>query len=190
MDRGIHHHWLTNPTLVTLNGYDCLRFRHVVAYKDAPATVIMLGEEPPPPGFAQAYPQEIYPAFFDRGLACYGRALEEFVHERYPAPPLLPAGPVERASVRMLAEEVYDWQFLAQANLQGKIAEYLEAVGEDQPYFAGSLMSMVDVNVAPLLLKLELRSMLPKSTYARRILDSAAFKKAVTHPAWASKGMR
>lgn len=56
------------------------------------------------PGYAALNPQRLVPTLVD-GDVVLGQSLAilEYLDERYPSPPLLPAGPVERARARQVA---------------------------------------------------------------------------------------
>src|SRR3954468_13019986 len=63
--------------------------------------------------FAAANPRQEVPALVDGDVTVFdSTVILEYVEDRWPTPPLLPATPAERARVRML-EEVCDTQYEA-----------------------------------------------------------------------------
>src|SRR4051794_22752633 len=63
--------------------------------------------------FAAANPRQEVPALIDGDVAVFdSTVILEYIEDRWPAPPLLPASPAERARVRML-EELCDTQYEA-----------------------------------------------------------------------------
>lgn len=94
--------------------------------------------------FVAASPRAEVPALVDDGFAIFdSTVILEYVEDKWPAPPLLPAGAAERARVRML-EEVMDTHFeainwaLGEINwfrrAEGPLAETLKARAAEQTH--------------------------------------------------------
>lgn len=69
-----------------------------------PATVDLLADEQKSPAYRAINPLGLVPALETReGVLTQSLAILEYLEERYPEPPLLPADPVARAHVRSMA---------------------------------------------------------------------------------------
>ncbi len=124
--------------------------------------------------FRKASPRMELPALIDGEAAiCDSTTILDYLEERYPDPPLMPADPFERARVRML-EELCDTQFesinycvtevvgfkradgeqaatiLANGKEQtARIFAYLEERLGDNEYFSGDSFGRADICVLP-----------------------------------------
>lgn len=124
--------------------------------------------------FLAANPRAEVPALVDDDVAIFdSTVILEYIEDRWPTPPLLPASPAERARVRML-EEVMDTHFEAInwglseirwfRRAEGELAEQLQAKAADQTagffawlerqlegrdWFNGAAFGWGDLAVAP-----------------------------------------
>lgn len=124
--------------------------------------------------FLEANPRAEVPALVDAGVAIFDSTIIlEYIEDRWPDPPLLPATPAERARVRML-EEVMDTHFEAInwglseirwfRRAEGEMADrllaeaarqtegffaYLERQLETRDWFNGAAFGWGDLVVAP-----------------------------------------
>lgn len=115
--------------------------------------------------FLDFYGLGIYPVFFDRGLMCYGGALDEYLHERYPAPALLPADPTARAHIRLMSDEVRGWYAMTPANRDDALHEFLDEVDRTTAFFTGRVPSLVDAAAAPVLTNLSHERLVGRPKY-------------------------
>jgi glutathione S-transferase len=124
--------------------------------------------------FLQANPRAEVPVLYVEGQAIFDSSIIlEFIEDRFPDPPLLPAAPADRARVRMIEElcdthyEAITWGLSEIANFHratGEQAEALQAsAGEelarhhawleaqlgDRPWFNGEAFGWGDLCVAP-----------------------------------------
>ena len=128
------------------------------------------------PAFAAASPRAEVPALVDGDVRVFDSTIIlEYIEERWPAPPLLPASPAERARVRML-EDVMDTHYEPINWGLGEIHFFRRATGElaksmseraalqaagwrrwlerqlgDAPWFNGAAFGWGDLSVAPYL---------------------------------------
>jgi glutathione S-transferase len=127
-----------------------------------------------PGEFAAISPRLEVPALVDGDVAIFDSTIIlEYLEDRWPTPPLLPASPAERARVRMLEElcdtyyEAINWAIFEIRVFQratGELAERLETRAADQragcntyldralgsrPYFNGDAFGWGDVCVLP-----------------------------------------
>lgn len=133
-----------------------MRLQAILRFKRADVTMVHLpfARAAERATFLALYELPHYPVFFDKALVCYGGALDEYLHERYPAPPLLPADPSARAHIRLMAEDVRSWYTLRSHELPDAVAEYLEELDPRVPFFTGKLPSLVDATALPILMNL------------------------------------
>lgn len=85
----------------------------------------------------------------DREVVVYGPPLLEYVHERYPAPLLVPVSPSDKAKLRMATEEVVSWYTLSLSDLETKLLETSDAYS-GTPFFLSRNISTADFALAPL----------------------------------------
>jgi len=126
------------------------------------------------PDFAAANPRLEVPALVDGDTRVFDSTIIlEYIEDRWPKPPLLPASPAERARVRMLEElcdtyyEAITWaamEIRVFRRATGELAERLLARGAEQatgvnrylerqlgerPWFNGAAFGWGDVSVVP-----------------------------------------
>lgn len=128
------------------------------------------------------------PVLIDREMVLYEfYPVVEYIDERFPHPPLLPADPIGRGKARLtIARMQRDWMIdidkaiaaeeplsdeLKQSVRDGLIA--LSPLFNDQPFFTGQDYTLVDVMIAPMLWRLKsLGIELPEK--AQPVLDYAS----------------
>lgn len=174
--------WTSEPVAYTKSDYEGHRIRYLIAEKRARiATRIDMFEEFPE-SLQEVNPDGIYPILTDKNLVCYGSALEELIHERYPSPTLLPIDPVKRAQVRMLANKVRGHYNLG--NVESFLAEVEETYNSHNSLFIiGHLISVVDVALAPLIYDAtQLGTFVPSGSfknYTDRLMARPAFAQSL-----------
>lgn len=88
------------------------RVRIALAHKQVPATTVPVhllreGGEQHAPAYHSINPQELVPALVEDGrVLTQSVAIIEYLEERHPHPPLLPAAPAERARVRAVVQAI------------------------------------------------------------------------------------
>ena len=122
-----------------------------------------------------------YPVLIDKNLLCHGAALEEMLHERYPAPTLLPCDPVRRAQHRMLANQVRSWYPLNSTELTERLREVVAAYDGTTEFFISDHISIVDIALAPLLWRvpwqvLDVAHGTPFAAYRERLIVRPSFQ--------------
>ena len=124
----------------------------------------------------------------------------EYLEERFPHPPLMPVGPVQRAQTRLALFQVeHDWYPLvdiietkgekAVAKAKKDLTESIASVAEiftTMPYFLSEDFTLVDASVAPVLWRLRHYGIeMPKeakaiNTYADRLFEREGFVLSLT----------
>ncbi|HEY8330303.1 MAG TPA: glutathione S-transferase N-terminal domain-containing protein [Pseudomonas sp.] len=163
------------------------RVRIVLAEKAVSAQIIEVASGQCPPQLAEVNPYGSLPTLVDRDLALYEPAVVmEYLDERYPHPPLLPAYPVARANSRLLMHRIQrDWCSLVDRVLDARTPESarvqarkelresltgVAALFADKPFFLSEEFSMVDCCLLPILWRLpQLGIELPRQ--AKPLLD-------------------
>ena len=126
--------------------------------------------------FAAASPRIEVPALVHEGITIFeSTVIAEYIEDRWPEPPLLPASPAARARLRMI-EELMDTHYEAITWALGEIRFFRRAVGTEAErleaaaaaqlaqahawldrtlgeaaWFGGDMFSMADACIAPLL---------------------------------------
>lgn len=110
------------------------------------------------------------PVLIDREMVLYEfYPVVEYIDERFPHPPLLPADPIGRGKARLtIARMQRDWiidvdkAIAAEEPLSDELKQSirdgltaLSPLFSDQPFFTGSDYTLVDVMIAPLLWRLK-----------------------------------
>jgi len=124
----------------------------------------------------------------------------EYLEERFPHPPLMPVGPVQRAQTRLALYQVEkDWYPLVEiietkgekavAKAKKDLADSITSIAEiftAMPYFLSEDFSLVDASVAPILWRLRHYGIeLPAeakavNAYAERIFEREGFILSLT----------
>ena len=137
------------------------------------------------------------PTLIDRDVALYGMSvIIEYLDERFPHPPLMPADPINRAKVRLFVSRLTrDWlQPVSQlgetstpkpsVQLQKSLRDGLLALSpifSTQTYFFGAGYTLIDAYFAPLLWRLQVLGIeLPKQAeplvkYSDHLFSRASF---------------
>ena len=183
----------------------CIRL--ALAEKDIEVEVRYVNEDSIPERLAEVNPYHTVPTLVDRDLALYDtQIILEYLDERFPHPPLMPADPMSRAVNRQLryriardlygpAEELDSENEIAAAGARRTLRNSLleiEPVFSQLPYFMSEEYTLVDCCMAPLLWRLESYNIrLPAGAralrrYARLLFERAAFKSSLSE---AERGM-
>lgn len=181
------------------------RVRLVLAEKDVAADLIDVLEGEYPEHLGEVNPYGTVPTLVDRDLALYdSMIILEYLDERYPHPPLLPAYPVARANTRMLAYRVQkDWCTLADLILDKKTKDAARTKARKElresligvapvfaslPFFMSEDYTLVDCCLLPLLWRLpalgiELpRAAQPLLDYMSRNFARPEFQASLSEP--------
>ncbi len=180
---------------------ECHRTRIVLNEKDIVHEVILADPKKLPEDLIDLNPYGSLPTLIDRDLVLYNsRVIMEYLEERFPHPPLMPVGPVQRAQMRLALFQVeHDWYPLiniietkgekAVAKAKKDLTESITSVAEIfnvMPYFLSEDFTLVDASVAPILWRLRHYGIeLPKeakaiNTYADRLFERDGFKLSLT----------
>ncbi len=179
----------------------CHRTRIVLNEKDIVHELILVDPKKMPEDLIDLNPYGSLPTLVDRDLVLYNsRVIMEYLEERFPHPPLMPVGPVQRAQTRLALFQVEsDWYPLieiietkgekAVAKAKKDLAESIASVAEifnAMPYFLSEDFSLVDASVAPILWRLRHYGIeMPKeansiNVYADRLFERDGFKLSLT----------
>lgn len=173
----------TNPDNV-----DDHRVRLVLAEKAiVNLEVVYVDPDNPPADLVELNPELTTPTLVDRGdLILHGDVgvMTEYLDDRFPHPPLMPAYPVQRAKMKMMIKRIErDWYSLvhrleanpndqdAKEKLVASLVKVRSAFAE-MPFFLSPDLTLVDCAIVPLLWRLNSFDIeLPET--ARPILDYA-----------------
>ncbi len=179
----------SHRTRIVLSEKDIVHELHLVDPKKLPEDLIDLN------------PYGSLPTLVDRELVLYNsRVIMEYLEERFPHPPLMPVGPVQRAQTRLALFQVeQDWYPLidiietkgekAVAKAKKDLTDSITSIAEiftAMPYFLSEDFSLVDASVAPILWRLRHYGIeLPKeakavNTYAERLFEREGFVLSLT----------
>ncbi|WP_295515416.1 glutathione S-transferase N-terminal domain-containing protein [uncultured Pseudomonas sp.] len=178
------------------------RIRLILAEKNVECELVTVRRGECPRQLAEHNPYGTVPTLMDRDLVLYGtEVLMEYLEERYPHPPLLPAYPVTRGQSRLLMHRIgRDWCSLADAILQAapgadlavkrkELRESLTGVAPifaEKPFFLSDDFSLVDCCLLPLLWRLprlgiELpRAAKPLQDYMDRMFARDSFRSSLS----------
>ena len=180
---------------------ECHRTRIVLNEKDIVHEVIQVDPKKIPEDLIDLNPYGSLPTLVDRELVIYNsRVIMEYLEERFPHPPLMPVGPVQRAKTRLTLFQVeHDWYPLvdiietkgekAVAKAKKDLTDSIASVAEiftTMPYFMSEEFTLVDASIAPILWRLRHYGIeLPKeakavNTYAERIFEREGFVLSLT----------
>jgi len=148
---------------------ECHRTRIVLNEKDIVHEVVLVDPKKIPEDLIDLNPYGSLPTLIDRDLVLYNpRVIMEYLEERFPHPPLMPVGPVQRAQTRLALFQVeHDWYPLvdiietkgekAVAKARKELTESIASVAEVfsvTPYFLSEDFTLVDASIAPILWRL------------------------------------
>ena len=185
----------------TASSIECHRTRIVLNEKDIAHELILVDPKKLPEDLIDLNPYGSLPTLIDRDLVLYNsRVIMEYLEERFPHPPLMPVGPVQRAQTRLtLFQLEHDWYPLvdiietkgekavtkAKKDLTDSLASIAE-VFEVTPYFLSEEFTLVDASIAPILWRLRHYGIeLPKeakaiNAYADRLFEREGFILSLT----------
>ena len=125
------------------------RVRYVLAEKGVSVEILDVDPARCPVRLTEVNPYASVPTLVDRDLALYEpNVITEYLEERYPHPPLLPAYPVARANTRLLVHRVQrDWCSLVDCCLL-PILWRLPKLGIELPRAAKPLLDYMETNFA------------------------------------------
>jgi RNA polymerase-associated protein len=172
----------------------------VVAEKGINVDIVEVDPVDVPDELAEYNPYAGVPTLVDRDLSLYyAPIIMEYLDERFPHPPLMPVDPVSRARTRLMLyrieRDLYSQLDAIEAgNKSGQkarkdLADDLVAISplfEQNPFFMGAEISLVDCAFAPLLWRLpQLKIELPKQAkplidYSTRLFRREAFRRSLT----------
>ncbi len=147
------------------------RVRIVLAEKGVSVAICDVNLDNPPEDLLDLNPYNSLPTLVDRELVLYdSRVIMEYLDERFPHPPLLPADPVNRARFRLgLSRIETDWyrllQQLDEVESRDEERECVRsalrnsltasaAVFAVKPFFLSKDFSLMDCSLGPLLWRL------------------------------------
>ena len=185
----------------TASSIECHRTRIVLNEKDIVHEVTLIDPKKMPEDLLDLNPYGSLPTLVDRDLVLYNsRVIMEYLEERFPHPPLMPVGPVQRAQTRLALFQVeHDWYPLvdiietkgekAVVKAKKDLTESISSVAEiftSMPYFLSEDFSLVDASIAPIMWRLRHYGIeLPKEAkaiyaYADRIFEREGFVRSLT----------
>ncbi len=185
----------------TANSIECHRTRIVLTEKDITHEIIQVDLKKLPEDLIDLNPYGSVPTLVDRELVLYNsRVIMEYLEERFPHPPLMPVGPVQRAQTRLALFRVeHDWYPLievietkaekAVVKAKKELTESIASIAEIftvMPFFLSEDFSLVDASIAPILWRLPHYGIeLPKEAkavndYAQRLFDREGFQLSLT----------
>jgi len=180
---------------------ECHRTRIVLNEKDIAHELILVDPKKVPEDLIDLNPYGSLPTLIDRDLVLYNsRVIMEYLEERFPHPPLMPVGPVQRAQTRlMLFQLESDWYPLidiietkgdkAVVKARKDLTDSLVSIAEvfnATPFFLSEEFTLVDASIAPILWRLRHYGIeLPKeakaiNAYADRLFEREGFILSLT----------
>jgi glutathione S-transferase len=145
----------------------CARVRILLAEKGVPYDPVEIDLDDRPAWIYTRNPTGRVPVLEeDEGLVLpESRVIMEYLEERFPEPPLLPADPAERALVRLRFECFSDLSDPYYDALRGRASDEelraalarLDAELEAQPFLSGSAYGLADIAYVPWILRAETR---------------------------------
>lgn len=185
----------------TADSIACHRTRIVLTEKDIAHELIQVDPKKPPEDMLTLNERGEIPTLVDRDLVLYNsRVIMEYLEERFPHPPLMPVGPVQRAQTRLalyrvesewfpLVEQIETKSEKVAARAKKELMESIASVAEIfsvMPFFLSEEFTLVDASVAPVLWRLPHWGIeLPKEAkavndYAQRLFDREGFQLSLT----------
>jgi glutathione S-transferase len=145
----------------------CARVRILLAEKGVPYDPVEIDLDDRPAWIYTRNPTGRVPVLEeDEGLVLpESRVIMEYLEERFPEPPLLPADPAERALVRLRFERFSDLSDPYYDALRGRASDEelraalarLDAELEAQPFLSGYAYGLADIAYVPWILRAETR---------------------------------
>ncbi len=181
----------------------CHRVRIVLAEKDVVVDIKDVDPEAGSPEHVDINPHNDVPTLADRDLVLYeSTILMEYLDERFPHPPLLPAYPVTRAKSRLMIYRIEKdicqlvdtvlnpAKKMTDVNRAKKeLREQLLAIAPvfaEHPFFMSEEFSLVDCCLLPILWRLPLMGIelpgqaKPMQDYAERLFQRESFKASLS----------
>lgn len=179
----------------------CHRVRIVLAEKAVDARLIEVDPAQPNEDLIDLNPYQSLPTLVDRDLVVYDPGvINEYLDERLPHPPLMPADPSARAQTRLVLRRIEQEWYTAADDLDADdrptrergrkmLAESLlvtESLFRVRTWFLSEQFSLVDAAVAPILWRLghwgiETAERLPAlERYAARAFARPAFRASLS----------
>jgi len=141
----------------------CARVRIVLAEKEIPFEVVEIDLSDRPSWLYEKNPAGRVPVIEEDGRPLPESAvIMEFLEERYPFPPLLPADPSDRALARLRIfrdDELTDPYYAFRRGEEGADAALQQALGRldsdlaEQPFLGGGAYGLADIAYVPWLLR-------------------------------------
>ncbi len=185
----------------TADSIECHRARIVLTEKDIAHECIQVDLKKLPEDLLELNPYGSVPTLVDRELVLYNsRVIMEYLEERFPHPPLMPVGPVQRAQSRLALFRIEnDWYPLTEiietkaekavAKAKKELTESIASIAEVftvTPFFLSGEFTLIDASIAPVLWRLPHYGIqLPKEAkaindYAQRLFDREGFQRSLT----------
>jgi RNA polymerase-associated protein len=172
-----------------------------LAEKSIEVTVITVAPGVLPEGLADIPVNATLPILVDRDLVLYNsRVIIDYLDERYPHPPFMPADPISRARTRLTLHRIdSEWvslipdapgQTLSLAEARTQLTDSLTAatdVFSAMKFFFSDEYSILDATLAPLLWRLPSYGILlpeqaaPIRQYAKRIFSRPGFQASLSN---------
>jgi glutathione S-transferase len=141
----------------------CARVRIVLAEKEIPFDVVEIDLSDRPGWLYEKNPAGRVPVLEEDGRPLpESVVIMEFLEERYPFPPLLPADPADRALARLRIfrdDDLTDPYYAFRRGAEGAEAELHEALGKldaslaERPFLGGAAYGLADIAYVPWLLR-------------------------------------
>ena len=178
------------------------RTRLVLGEKNINMEIVSVDGPELPEDLMDLNPYHTVPTLVDRDLVLYdSRVIIEYLDERFPHPPLMPADPVTRAQFRLALFRIEsDWYRLAEQfdmdgdrklstkskkMLRESILASVELFAAKQ-YFLSDEFSLVDCTIAPILWRLPVYGIdlglqsAPVEAYMKRVFERRTFQESLT----------
>lgn len=180
------------------------RVRIVLAEKGVTVDVVNADEGRKPEDLASLNPYNEVPTLADRDVSLYqSMIIMEYLEERFPHPPLLPAYPVERARTRLLIHRIErDWGAHFDALVRGREKEpsreqrrkelrdgliTVVPILREYDYFMSHDFTLIDCVLAPMIwrlptlgITLPAKQCQPLLDYAERVFARDSFQASLT----------
>lgn len=140
----------SRPALYVKATREDTRLRALFAEKGNPVDITVISSPEQEIALSEVNVDNVYPVLVDRHLILYGSALDEYVHERWPGPQLLPTDPTHRAYARMLEGYIRRWYSLPEPEVTKYLTGVEKLYDAKNTYFLGRLITVVDIALLPL----------------------------------------